>query len=155
MMARHLATYVGLAHRGERTLVESLRQVADGHPEDPDTVVVCRSLARQHEVGIDRLAPVAERYGEEEVEEPERLHADALTTTREGGVGLLRDLQDLFLLAALLQTTWTVLEQAAQGARDDDLLQLSTDALAQVKSTMTWLTTHLKSASPQILLVGP
>jgi hypothetical protein len=154
-MARHLSTYVGLAHRGEQTLVESLRQVAEGHPEDPDTVLVCRSLARQHEGGIQRLTPVAERYGEEEVEEPERLHADALTTTREGGVGLLRDLQDLYLLAALLQTTWTVLEQAAQGARDDDLVQLSTDALTQVKRTMTWLTTHLKTASPQILLVGP
>jgi hypothetical protein len=24
-----------------------------------------------------------------------------------------------------------------------------------VKRTMTWLTTHLKAASPQILLVGP
>jgi hypothetical protein len=154
-MARHLSTYVGLAHRGEQTLVESLRQVAAGHPEDPDTMFVCRSLARQHEGGIERLQPVAERYGEEDVEEPERLHADALTKTRTGGVGLLRDLQDLYLLAALLQTTWTVLEQAAQGARDEDLLQLSTDALTQVGRTMSWLTTHLKVASPQILLVGP
>src|SRR5689334_869079 len=31
------------------------------------------------------------------------------------------DLQDLFVLGALLQTTWTVVEQAAQGARDDEL----------------------------------
>lgn len=154
-MARHLSTYVGLVHRGEQTLVDSLRQVADGHPDDPDTVLVCRSLARLHEGGVRRLAPIAERYGEEQVEEPERLHADALTTTREGGVGLLRDLQDLYLLAALLQTTWTVLEQAAQGARDDDLLTLSTEGLTQVTRTMTWLTTHLKAASPQILLAGP
>jgi hypothetical protein len=154
-MARHLPTYVGLAHRGEQTLADSLRQVAAGHPEDPDTVLVCRSLAGLHEGGVRRLARIAERYGEEQVEEPERLHAEALSTTREGGVGLLRDLQDLYLLAALLQTTWTVLEQAAQGARDDDLLTLSSDGLAQVKRTMTWLTTHLKAASPQILLVGP
>jgi hypothetical protein len=154
-MARHLSTYVGLAHRGEQTLVESLRQVAAGHSEDPDTALVCRTLARQHEGGLQRLGPVADRYGEEDVEEPERLHADALTNTRSGGIGLLRDLQDLYLLAALLQTTWTILEQAAQGARDEDLLQLSTDALTQVGRTMTWLTTHLKAASPQILLVGP
>jgi hypothetical protein len=154
-MARHLATYVGLAHRGEQTLVDSLRQVAAGHPEDPDTVLVCRSLALQHEGGARRLAPIAERYGEEQVEEPERLHAETLTTTREGGVGLLRDLQDLYVLAALLQTTWTVLEQAAQGARDDDLLTLSSEGLTQVGRTTAWLTTHLKVASPQILLVGP
>jgi len=136
-MARHLSTYVGLAHRGEQILVESLRQVAAGHPEDPDTMFVCRSLARQHEGGIERLRSVAERYGEEDVEEPERLHADGLTKTRTGGVGLLRDLQDLYLLAALLQTTWTVLEQAGQGARNEDLLQLSTDALTQVGRTMS------------------
>jgi hypothetical protein len=154
-MARHLSTYVGLAHRGEQTLVESLRQVAAGHPDDPDTVLVCRTLALQHEGGVERLRPVAEKYGEEDVEEPERLHAEALTDTRSGGVGLLRDLQDLYLLAALLQTTWTILEQAAQGARDEDLLGLSTDALVQVGRTMTWLTTHLKVASPQVLLVGP
>jgi hypothetical protein len=83
------------------------------------------------------------------------LHAEALTSTRDGGVGLLRDLQDLYVLAALLQTTWTVLEQAAQGARDDELLAVAKDCSTQVKRTMTWLITHLKAASPQILLVGP
>jgi hypothetical protein len=154
-MGRGLPTYVGLAHHGEQILAESLRQVAGGHPEDPDTALVCASLARLHDGNVERLAPIAQRYGEEKVDEPERLRGEALTSTREGGVGLLRDLQDLYLLAALLQTTWTVLEQAAQGARDDELLEGAKDCAAQVKRTMTWLTTHLKTASPQILLVGP
>jgi hypothetical protein len=154
-MARHLPTYVGLAHRGEEVLAESLRQVAAGHPEDPGVELACTSLARLHDGNVARLAPIAQRYGEEKVEEPERLHAEALTSTREGAVGLLRDLQDLYLLTALLQTTWTVLEQAAQGARDDELLDVAKDCATQVKRTMTWLTTHLKVASPQILLAGP
>jgi hypothetical protein len=154
-MARHIATFVGLAHRTEQTLADSLRQVAAGHSEDPDTVNVCTSLAPQHDGTVKRLRAVAERYGEEDVEEPERLHAQALERTREGGVGLLRDLQDLYLLAALLQTTWTLLDQAAQGARDAELHQIAQDATTQVTRTTTWLTTHLKAASPQILLVGP
>jgi hypothetical protein len=154
-MGRHLPTYVGLAHRGEEVLADSLRQVAGGHPEDPDTALVCVSLAGLHEGNVERLALIAQRYGEEKVEEPERLHAEALTSTREGGVGLLRDLQDLYLLAALLETTWTVLERAAQGARDDELLEVTRGCATQVKRTMTWLTTHLKAASPQVLLVGP
>jgi hypothetical protein len=154
-MARHLPTYVGLAHRGEEILANSLRQVAAGHPEDPDIALACTSLARLHDSDVERLAPIAQRYGEEKVDEPERLHAEALTSTRQGGVGLLRDMQDLYLLAALLQTTWTVLEQAAQGARDDELLDVTKDCATQVKRTMTWLTTHLKLASPQILLAGP
>jgi hypothetical protein len=154
-MARHIATFVGLAHRTEQTLADSLRQVAAGHPEDPDTVNVCTSLARLHDGTVERLHSVAERYGEEGAEEPERLHAQALETTREGGVGLLRDLQDLYLLAALLQTTWTLLDQAAQGARDGELHQIAQDATRQVTRTTTWLTTHLKAASTQVLLVGP
>jgi hypothetical protein len=154
-MPRHISVYVGLAHRGEQTLADSLRQVAAGHPEDPDTVNVCTALARLHDDNVAKLAPVAQRYGEEGVEEPERLHAEALTSTREGGVGLLRDLQDLHLLCALLQSTWTVLDQAAQGARDSELHTLVQDCTKQVERTTTWLTTHLKAASPQILLVGP
>jgi hypothetical protein len=154
-MARHLATYVGLARHGESTLAESLRQVAAGHPEDPDTVNVCAILALQHDDNVRRLEPIADRYGEEDVEEPERLHADALEKTRKGGVGLLRDLQDLYLICALLQTTWTVLDQAAQGARDDELHEAAQTCGKQVTRTMTWLNTHLKAASPQVLLVGP
>ena len=154
-MARHLSTYVGLAHKAEQTLAHSLRQVASGHPEDPDTVTVCTALARLHDENVQKLQRVAERYGEEDVEEPERLHAEALTQTREGGVGLLRDLQDLHMMCALLQSTWTILDQAARGERDKELHALVQDCTKQVERTSTWITTHLKSSSPQILLVGP
>jgi len=154
-MPRHIATFVGLAHRTEQTLADALREVAAGHGDDPDTVNVCTTLARQHDGDVERLRPVAQRYGEEDVEEPERLHADAMEKAREGGVGLLRDLQDLYVLCALLQSTWNVLDQAAQGARDQELHEIAQDCATQVKRTMTWLTTHLKAASPQVLLVGP
>jgi hypothetical protein len=154
-MARHLSTYVGLAHRGEQALADSLRQVAAGHPEDPDTVNVCTALARLHDENVQKLEQVAQRYGEEDVEEPERLHAEAMTQTREGGVGLLRDLQDLHMMCALLQSTWTVLDQAARGERDKELHDLVQVCTKQVERTTTWLTTHLKAASPQILLIGP
>ena len=154
-MGRHLSTYVGLAHRGEQTLADSLREVAKGHPEDPDTVNVATALARLHDENVQKLEQVVDRYGEEDVEEPERLHADALSKTREGGVGLLRDLQDVHMLCALLESTWTILDQAARGERDKDLHALVQDCTKQVERTTTWLTTHLKTASPQILLVGP
>jgi hypothetical protein len=154
-MARHISTYVGLAHRGEQVLAESLRQVAAGHPDDPDAVNVCTLLARLHDENVRKLGPVAERYGEEDVDEPERLHAAALGGTREGGVGLLRDLQDLHMLCALLSSTWTILDQAAKGERDEELDALVQSCTAQVERTTTWLTTHLKAASPQVLLVGP
>jgi hypothetical protein len=59
------------------------------------------------------------------------------------------------MMCALLESTWTILDQAARGERDEELHGLVQDCLKQVERTTTWLTTHLKAASPQILLVGP
>jgi hypothetical protein len=151
---RHLPTYVGMVHRAEETVARSLRQLAQGHDADVEGGQVARVLADRHDEHVHRLAPIARRYGEESVQEPERLHADELSTTRPGPVGLLRDLQDVHLLATLLQTSWTVVHQAAIGARDTELERIAEDCLADVQRTLTWLLTHLKVASPQVLLVS-
>ena len=153
-MARHLPVYVGMVHRAERTLSDSLRQVGKGHPDDGEVGVVAEVLARFHDENVRRLDPIAERYGEEDVEEPERLHADGVGQTRKGPVGLLRDLQDLYLLAALVDTSWIVLGQAAQGARDTQLQQVAERARTDAGRTLQWLTTQLKASAPQALLVG-
>jgi hypothetical protein len=39
-------------------------------------------------------------------------------------VGLLRDLQDLYLLASFVDITWTMVKQAAAALRDQELLGL-------------------------------
>ena len=105
----HLATYVALADRSEETLADSLRAVADGHARQADVFHTCRTLAAMSDEHRRELAPVVARYGEDrDVEEPARLHADGLAGVREGEIGLLRDLQDLHVLATLVQTTWTV-----------------------------------------------
>jgi hypothetical protein len=99
---------------------------------------------------------VVERYGEQDdVDEPERLRADALTSTREGEIGLLRDLQDLHLLATLVHSTWTVIAQGAQGLRDHQLLEIATSSTAETTRQLTWLTTRMKQAAPQALIVAP
>jgi hypothetical protein len=98
---------------------------------------------------------VVERYGEQEdVDEPERLRADALTNTREGEIGLLRDLQDLHLLATLVHSTWTVIAQGAQGLRDHQLLDVATSSRQETTRQLTWLTTRMKQAAPQALIVA-
>jgi hypothetical protein len=96
---------------------------------------------------------VVERYGEDDVEEPERLHHDGLAEVREGEVGLLRDLQELHVLASMVQTTWTVLIQAAEGLRDRELREVASECTAQTSRQLTWLNTRLKAAAPQALIV--
>lgn len=152
----HLRTYVGLADHSEKTLADSFRAVAEGHAAEADIFHTCHLLARWSDAHRERLAPVAERYGEDDsVTEPERLHASGLAEVRAGQVGLLRDLQDLHVLADLVQTTWTVVAQGAQGLRDHELLEIATSANAETSRQLTWLNTRMKAAAPQALIVDP
>ncbi|WP_372697751.1 hypothetical protein [Arthrobacter sp. JSM 101049] len=150
-----LPVYLGLLHTSEQTLAESFRQVAEGHGAEPDVHFLCLSLAEQCEAHEKALAPIVDRYGEvTDVDEPERLHADGLSETRSGPVGLLRDLQDLYLLASLVDITWTMVKQAAQGIRDKDLLDVLQRCEAETKTQLAWLSTRMKQAAPQALIVA-
>jgi hypothetical protein len=151
----HLSTYVGLADHSEQTLADSFRAVGRGHPQAPDVFHTCQQLAEMSDRHRARLAPVVERYGEDDVEEPERLRADVLAHSRDGEIGLLRDLQDLHLLATLVQTTWTVIAQGAQGLRDRELLDVANAANAETARQLNWLNTRMKEAAPQALIVAP
>ena len=120
-----LAVYLGLLRQAEQTLAESFRQVAEGHGDEPDVHFLCRTLAAQCDAHGELLQPVVERYGESTPDdEPERLHAEGLTETRERPVGLLRDLQDLYLLASFVDITWTMVKQAGAALRDNELLDV-------------------------------
>jgi hypothetical protein len=151
----HLATYVGLADHSEQVLADSFRTVSEGHAHVADVHHLCLTLAGMSDEHRERLAPVAARYGEEELDEPERLRAEALPAAREGEIGLLRDLQDLHLLATLVKSTWLVIAQGAQGLRDDELLDIARSSQAETDRQLAWLDTRMKAAAPQALIVAP
>lgn len=119
---------------------------------------MCQTLAKMSDAHVRLLGPVADRYGEEsagdDVEEPDRLHVDGLAEGREGAVGLLRDLQDLHVLGTLVQTTWTVVHQGAQGVRDRDVMSAAQTANSSTSRQLSWLNTRMKAAAPQALLVA-
>jgi hypothetical protein len=155
----HLATYVGLVDHSEKTLAEAFRAIGEGHANVADVFHTCNTLAEMSEQHREKLAPIVQRYGEEQagsgVKEPERLHAAGLGEPRQGEIGLLRDLQDLHVLATLVQTTWTVIVQGAQGLRDRELLQVATECNAETSRQLTWLNTRMKVTAPQALIVTP
>ncbi len=149
-----LAHYIGLLHRAEQELGEALREVGVGHSDEPDVRVICVKLAGDCQDHAERLEPFARRYGEEAEDEPERLHSELFQGTRSGGLGLLRDLHDLYLMACECDMAWTLVGQAARGARDGELLELVESCEGETSTTLKWLSTRMKQAAPQALLVG-
>lgn len=150
----HLAHYLGLLHRSQTELAKAFREIADAHGDEPDVAVTCNRLAEECETAADRLDPFARRYAEDAPDEPERLHSDLFRGTRSGGLGLLRDLHDLYLMAAECDICWTVVGQAAAGARDADLGDAVADGEKRTAGQLRWLRTRMKQAAPQALIVA-
>jgi hypothetical protein len=55
----------------------------------------------------------------------------------------------------LVESTWTVIAQGAQGLRDQRLLDVASSSQAETMRQMTWLPTRMKQAAPQALIVAP
>ena len=149
-----LAVYLGLLRTAEVALAESYRQVAEGHGAEPDIFHLCHTLALQCDDHERSLAEAIEDYGEQPDDEPDRLHAVALSETRTGPLGLIRDLQDLYLLASLVDVTQTMVKQAALGLRDERLTAVVDRCEAQTAVQLRWLMTRMKQAAPQALIVA-
>jgi hypothetical protein len=149
-----LAHYLGLMHAAEQALAEAFAAVADAHGDEPDVVGTCLILREQCLAHADGLRPFADRYGEDEEQEPERLHSDLFQEPRSGKLGLLRDLHDLYLMATECDLCWTLIGQAAQGARDTDLHHLVQSCESETTGQLRWLRSRMKQAAPQALVVA-
>jgi hypothetical protein len=151
----NLSSYIGLLHQGEKTLAEAFRQVSQGHGDEPDVRVLCMQLANQCQEHERKLGPVIARYDEDVTDnEPERLHADGLSEVRSGPMGLLRDLQDVHMLATFVKETWTMVGQAARALHDTELVSVVDTCSAESQTQISWLETRMKQAAPQALIMA-
>jgi hypothetical protein len=149
-----LAHYIGLAHRAQLELAGAFREVGDAHADEPDVFHLTQRLAGQCERHAEALQPFAARYGERAPPEPANLHGEIFAGPRDGPLGLLRDLHDLYVIAAKVDMAWTLIAQAAQGARDAELLETVHGCESETATQMAWLRTRMKQAAPQALVVA-
>ena len=150
----HLGHYLRLLHTAQENLAGGFRTVAHGHADEADIVRLCHKLAAQCDAHAEQLAAHADRYADAASDEPDALHSDIFRGPRSGGLGLLRDLQDLYVMAAEVDVVWTLVGQAAQGARDEALFGVVTACEAETAIQLKWLRTRLKQAAPQALVVA-
>ena len=151
----YLSNYLGMLRQAEADLADGFRRMAEGHGKEPDIYFLCCTLAKQCDEHAESLEPFGERYGEVPPEEPDRLGSKILEEgSRGGGLGLMRDLQDLYMVASFCDITWTMINQAAQGTRDAELLEVAETCKAETTTQLKWLETRMKQAAPQALIVA-
>ena len=153
-------------HELETDLAEDYRALGERHAADHDVYHQCHSFAKQAEKHAGTLEPLAGRYGKHVdgdegadfwsgmLESARRAGSDLLGRRPEAGLLLLRDLRKLFLAAEEVSITWVMAGQAAQAARDAELLRAVSECHSEVDLQVKWLTTRIKVASPQVLVVG-
>jgi hypothetical protein len=150
-------------HDAETDLAGEYRKIGERHAADHDVYHLAHTFADQCEAHAQRLEPIAELY---ETELPDEdgpgLWGDVLEAVRrkssellgrqpETGVLLLRDLRTLFLAAEECSITWVIAGQAAQAARDQELVDVVTECRTETEIQVKWLTTRIKLAAPQAL----
>jgi hypothetical protein len=150
----HLANYLGYLHQTELDLAEGYRKVGEAHSQEADIYHLTHTLAKQCEAHAESLEPFVDSYGEEKPEEPEQLYHEFFDQTRSGSLGLLRDLQDLYLMAGACDISWTMIGQAAQGLRDRELLEVVESCEGETYNQLKWIRTRMKVAAPQTLIVA-
>ena len=150
-----IPVYLAQLREKERQLAETFLAVAHRHVNDAGVRDVGKQLADWslgHAAVLDELG---QRYGKPALAEVDHLHKVLFKGPRLGGIGLLRDLQDLSILAGSTRTLWTIVMQAALESKDEALAETCASIGDQTDRQLAWLCTQIKHTAPQVLLVPP
>ena len=157
---------IGLAleelHRSENDLAQELLQVSERHKADHEIYHLGRDLAHWSHRHIREIAEVGRNYGLDLDPEPEGESALAERIREKGAellgrrshvaLLLLRDLREIYMLAAGVSADWEMLAQAAQGIKHTDLLEVAKRCHPDTVRQMRWANSKLKEESTQILI---
>lgn len=148
----HVSDYLGILFDANSEFSHACDIVIDHHTEHLEIVTGLSSLKRYSQEISDLLMPFVDQYGREMPDRPEILR-DALFDKNTGEFGLLRDLHDLFIMASNVQIAATIINYAAEGLRDADLLKATAAIMEKAKLQMAWAKTHLRHQTGHALVV--
>jgi ferredoxin-nitrate reductase len=150
---QHIGTYLYLAHEGEDLLADAFLKVSETHMAEPDVYSECKMMAEWSHQNIELLKPFVDKYEEQRADDSDSLVNSFFQGPRKGGLGLLRDLHDLWLMTNESKISWIVLLQAARALRDKELETICEETQTVTARQADWLLTRIKQAAPQTLVV--
>jgi HPP family protein len=150
-----VAKFLGLTKKSESELADAFILVANKHENNAEIRDMCKQFGKWSHSNLDALAPLLQRIGDEPADAPERLRSALFHGFGVGGVGLLRDLQDLSLLGRQTHLNWIALLQCAKELPDSEMESVCTQAKEVNEKQLAWLETQIKTTAPQALMVDP
>ena len=150
----HIGNYINMVHRSGEDLSKAFSKVAKEHGHEPDVKETCLLFISWIDRLVQKIKPFTEKYGETRSKEPDRLMRTLFKKPRKGSMGLLRDLQDLWLMSDEAQVCCIILRQAASGLRDKELIEVCNEIEATAKRQASWLLTRMKAAATQTLIAA-
>ncbi len=151
---RHVASIVALQIANEQAMAKALRSVAEHHGNEPDIRSIASEMSKWSDQHVPVLQKLFERYRWEEHVGKPMTHEDLYSGPRKGGLGLVRDLQDLTILNQEIHLTYTELDQAAKVIGDMDMKRQIEDLGQENDRQRAWLKTRIKSAAVMGLNFG-
>ena len=118
-----ISTYVGLTMESEAVLQSAYLNAATRHQRDVGIRDGCRRAVRFTELRLNAANDLGRRFGATSSRDPKLVRNALFHGLRAGGLGLLRDLHDLSLLANQSLLYWTGLSQGCKALHDELAVQ--------------------------------
>ena len=150
----NLGHYVSHLCSALADLDEACRAVAAAHAEEPDVDIDCTRYAERCADQARLLDSFLDRYPSTAGEDEGTGSGASWRGPRDGPLGLLRDLHDLYLMSCDCDISWTIVAQGAQAARDLELLDVVRRCEPHVSTQTAWMRSRMQQAAPQVLVVA-
>jgi anaerobic selenocysteine-containing dehydrogenase len=148
-----LADYIGLLLASEDRLIRGWEKLRQAHAAAPDIGAQSSLFITWSRENVAAIRLYAVQYGKGRESEPAALEKALPIGRPETGFGLMRDLQDLWLLVNESFVSTAVLVQGAS-ALGDRGLRVTLEAVQERNERQrTWLLTRIRQAAPQTLAV--
>lgn len=158
-----LGQYLEKLHDALTDLADEYRKVGERHAAEHDVYHTCHTLAKQCEGQAEALAPHATRHAGDVPDAADEGRESMLAGLRRAtaalvgrasmaGLLLLRDLRQLHLAIEEAAMLWLIVGQAAQAARDRELLVLVEQCREEITHQLMWISTRIKETAPQVLV---
>jgi hypothetical protein len=154
-MTMQISLYVGLVVQSERVFQAACLNLARRHEQDAGIRDGCRKMAKSTQHRLGGVHQLREMFGGGPGRAVNLVAQALFHGLRSGGVGLIRDLHDLTLLANQSLLYWTALYQGLRARHDTAGEAICEQSIRQLELEISWLTTEIKDAAPQALTISP